>query len=506
MVDRGLPIVDGAPACPFVAFEDDRDARATAPDHRHRCYAEPRPAPRALAHQDAYCLSSNFPVCPTFQDWARREAAAARPGSAAPVYDPRQEPESPPQSQPLPPPEREARHAPAEPLPPRRNPPRDWAAPPPWQPDGADGPAGANDAAAAAAAGFAAASSSARDAGPPESRGLAGSAADRLAAGRSPVDDRLSEPVDLDDDDAYDAYRGYDAPTGPPAAAAPEPGDRGGWGEPRATDPLPAPPIPRYGETDDDRPDDGAGYAAVAAGASAGAPADPYAPPTPPRQPQQAPAPRASSPPRQSETWSDPDADDDEDERYPYAPPPPRRYVDRARDRGAATTDTRPPKDDGHALFGPAWERPRRNEAYPTLRSRMSMPVPGLPGLSRVALALGALALGVLVLFFLPGMLDIGGTGGPGSDPTASPSSAASITPEPSPTATPAPTPIVHVVAQGETLSKIAKKYGLTLDQLLAANPQIKNPNKIAIGDELTIPTPTPSDDELGASEEPSAS
>jgi LysM repeat protein len=136
----------------------------------------------------------------------------------------------------------------------------------------------------------------------------------------------------------------------------------------------------------------------------------------------------------------------------------------------------------------------------------MSMPVPGLPGLSRVALALGALALGVLVLFFLPGMLDIGGTGGPGSDPTASPSSAASITPEPSPTATPAPTPIVHVVAQGETLSKIAKKYGLTLDQLLAANPQIKNPNKIAIGDELTIPTPTPSDDELGASEEPSAS
>ena len=70
--------MDGAPACPFVAFEDDRDARATAPDHRHRCFAEARPAPRALAHQEAYCLSSAFPVCPTFQDWARREAATAR--------------------------------------------------------------------------------------------------------------------------------------------------------------------------------------------------------------------------------------------------------------------------------------------------------------------------------------------------------------------------------------------------------------------------------------------
>src|SRR6186997_2256711 len=82
MSERGLP-PDGAPACPFVAFEDDRDGRATVPDHRHRCFAEPRPAPRALAHQEAYCLSSAFPVCPTFQDWARREAARARGDAAA---------------------------------------------------------------------------------------------------------------------------------------------------------------------------------------------------------------------------------------------------------------------------------------------------------------------------------------------------------------------------------------------------------------------------------------
>jgi LysM repeat protein len=89
VTDRGLPVVDGAPACPFVAFGDDRDERATSPDHRHRCYAEARPAPRALAHQEAYCLASAFPVCPTFQDWARREAATARPepGSPTPASD-----------------------------------------------------------------------------------------------------------------------------------------------------------------------------------------------------------------------------------------------------------------------------------------------------------------------------------------------------------------------------------------------------------------------------------
>src|SRR6476660_7461489 len=83
VTERGLPLADGATACPFVAFESDRDERASVPDHRHRCYAETRPAPRALAHQEAYCLSSAFPVCPTFQDWARREAARARDAADA---------------------------------------------------------------------------------------------------------------------------------------------------------------------------------------------------------------------------------------------------------------------------------------------------------------------------------------------------------------------------------------------------------------------------------------
>ena len=88
MTERGLPSMDGAPACPFVAFGDDRDVASTSPDHRHRCYAESPPAPRALAHQEAYCLSSAFPVCPMFQDWARREAAHARGEGERPATAP----------------------------------------------------------------------------------------------------------------------------------------------------------------------------------------------------------------------------------------------------------------------------------------------------------------------------------------------------------------------------------------------------------------------------------
>ena len=42
----------------------------------------------------------------------------------------------------------------------------------------------------------------------------------------------------------------------------------------------------------------------------------------------------------------------------------------------------------------------------------------------------------------------------------------------------------------GDTISKIAKKFDVTPEDLLAANPQVKNPNRIKVGDQLTIPAP----------------
>jgi LysM repeat protein len=48
-------------------------------------------------------------------------------------------------------------------------------------------------------------------------------------------------------------------------------------------------------------------------------------------------------------------------------------------------------------------------------------------------------------------------------------------------------------VTAGDTLSKIARKFGVTVAQILAANKNIKNPNKIAIGDVIIIPIAKPS-------------
>ena len=89
--------VEGPTVCPFVALESDRDRRLAQPDHRHRCYAEPTPAPRAIAHQEAYCLSPGFTLCPIFQDWAKRAAASpissGSPAAAAGEPGPTGEPE-----------------------------------------------------------------------------------------------------------------------------------------------------------------------------------------------------------------------------------------------------------------------------------------------------------------------------------------------------------------------------------------------------------------------------
>lgn len=45
-----------------------------------------------------------------------------------------------------------------------------------------------------------------------------------------------------------------------------------------------------------------------------------------------------------------------------------------------------------------------------------------------------------------------------------------------------------YVVKSGDTLSKIATRNGTTLADLLKANPQITNPNKIKVGDVVSVP------------------
>lgn len=49
-------------------------------------------------------------------------------------------------------------------------------------------------------------------------------------------------------------------------------------------------------------------------------------------------------------------------------------------------------------------------------------------------------------------------------------------------------TKTTYKVVKGDTLSKIAKKYGTTVNDIVAANPAIKNPNLISVGQAIVIP------------------
>jgi LysM repeat protein len=105
-------------------------------------------------------------------------------------------------------------------------------------------------------------------------------------------------------------------------------------------------------------------------------------------------------------------------------------------------------------------------------------------------------------------VLEATATPGPRQPPPASPPAPGPEEPAPSPaqpappeepspaapgdgaSETPSPTVRVHVVVRGDTLSSIGLAYGTTVDAILAANPQIADPNLIVVGERIVIPPP----------------
>jgi hypothetical protein len=65
--------------------------------------------------------------------------------------------------------------------------------------------------------------------------------------------------------------------------------------------------------------------------------------------------------------------------------------------------------------------------------------------------------------------------------------------------------PQEHIVVSGETFSKIAARYGLTVGELKALNPQIKNINKILKGEKIKLPVQSATAPETSAPATPAA-
>jgi hypothetical protein len=117
----------------------------------------------------------------------------------------------------------------------------------------------------------------------------------------------------------------------------------------------------------------------------------------------------------------------------------------------------------------------------------------------------------MLLVFGLVACVVPAGGGGPGATSTPAPTSSLEPyrTSTPVPTLTPippltevllpTPTPVTYTVKSGDTMGAIARKFGVTLDALVSANPGV-DANILPVGTVLTIPigsipsepTPTP--------------
>jgi LysM repeat protein len=70
--------------------------------------------------------------------------------------------------------------------------------------------------------------------------------------------------------------------------------------------------------------------------------------------------------------------------------------------------------------------------------------------------------------------------------PTSTPVAMATLRPSPSPS----PTFTPYVVQAGQTLGAIARKFGVTVQAVLAANPDITDPDFLTAGQVILIPPP----------------
>jgi len=77
----------------------------------------------------------------------------------------------------------------------------------------------------------------------------------------------------------------------------------------------------------------------------------------------------------------------------------------------------------------------------------------------------------------------------PTATPSPTPISTPTLVSTPEVTPTPTPTPMIeHTVLDGETISGIASRYGVTTQQIMESNPNL-DPNLIFTGEVILIPT-----------------
>ena len=246
-------------------------------------------------------------------------------------------------------------------------------------------------------------------------------------------------------------------------------------------------------------------HADDAAHSSYGAPDAGY--PEPPEEPEPPAAPAFVPPPTQP---TRPEPDRDQAAAAAVAAP-----------AFLAGRSSRPPAQTSSTAGGPPPSRPpTRDEIVPSWQIDGRYGAEGPPhdqggggsrldGILTAIAVVAILGLGIAAVLFLPGLLNRGSSPTPRPSviassalPSAVPSAVASVPPSVAPSAAPsvAPTtpasvapvgsPRLYKIKTGDSLAKIANRFGVLVQQILDANPVITDPNNIFVGQIIIIPPP----------------
>jgi LysM repeat protein len=140
------------------------------------------------------------------------------------------------------------------------------------------------------------------------------------------------------------------------------------------------------------------------------------------------------------------------------------------------------PEEEERVRVVPLHQRRTIEDEVPRAMIRLPRLLSSLRNFSAFVLLLG------VFLFAAPSILKGVGTllSGMGSQPT--PVASATATPDLSPTPVPTPEPVTYTIKSGDTLFGISQKFKVGIDAIIAANPNVKNPNNLTIGQQLIIP------------------
>lgn len=193
-----------------------------------------------------------------------------------------------------------------------------------------------------------------------------------------------------------------------------------------------------------------------------------------------------------------------------------REWVDRQRERFAGRRNGTQGQAGGRR---PTRRTSARSQAVPMASARATAGRPGRPGRPSVdraargtyTLILGAVLLVLIIAIFFA-LYSLIGFGGSAPAPTPVPSPTVSgqlpspapisspppfivASPSPSPgppPGLPAPQQRFHVVEGGDTLNRIAQRYGVTVEAIMQANGFTDRNRILRIGERLVIPEPPP--------------